>query len=391
MALSVTPDVPEERSACSTRVPRRASTARINQQMKMALDKVAFLPFGLLIDKWRWDVFSGKVAPADYNAAGGRSARSTRASRRRSRAPSDDFDPGAKYHVAASTPYVALLPRAHLPVPVPPRALQGGGLHGAARPVLDLRQQGGRARSSWRCSRWARASPGRTRWRRVGAGRKADAGADARVLRAAHGVARPTQNKGQTAAGDRPVDLRRDDEDASASRRSTSGTASGRGSSGSRHPRRGDGARAGHPRAAGGRRASSRARATGSTRRRDRRRASATTRPTRARTTSAGTATRSSRAGPSRRPRVFELPRVRDRRAAHACSSPRSTSPFGRHPVLRHAPELEVRRRPRARGAGPRDRRCTSRRSPRTTPSRPSWSATSTPSRRPTRSASCVA
>ena len=35
----------------------------------MALDKVAFLPFGLLIDKWRWDVFSGKTPPADYNAA----------------------------------------------------------------------------------------------------------------------------------------------------------------------------------------------------------------------------------------------------------------------------------------------------------------------------------
>jgi len=43
--------------------------AIINQQMKMALDKIAFLPFGKLIDQWRWGVFSGKIKPADYNKA----------------------------------------------------------------------------------------------------------------------------------------------------------------------------------------------------------------------------------------------------------------------------------------------------------------------------------
>jgi peptidyl-dipeptidase A len=74
--------------------------------MKMALEKIAFLPFGLLIDKWRWDVFSGKVSPADYNAAWwalkaryqGVAPPETRTER--------DFDPGAKFHVASSTPYV---------------------------------------------------------------------------------------------------------------------------------------------------------------------------------------------------------------------------------------------------------------------------------------------
>ncbi|MGO9833802.1 MAG: M2 family metallopeptidase [Polyangiaceae bacterium] len=80
--------------------------ARINQQMKMALEKVAFLPFGLLIDKWRWDVFSGKVAPADYNAAWW-----ALKARYQGVAPPEprterDFDPGAKFHVASSTPYV---------------------------------------------------------------------------------------------------------------------------------------------------------------------------------------------------------------------------------------------------------------------------------------------
>ncbi len=74
--------------------------------MKMALEKVAFLPFGLLIDKWRWDVFSGKVPPADYDAAWWRlKERYQGVSAPVPRGP-DDFDPGAKFHVASSTPYV---------------------------------------------------------------------------------------------------------------------------------------------------------------------------------------------------------------------------------------------------------------------------------------------
>jgi peptidyl-dipeptidase A len=80
--------------------------ARINQQVKMALEKVAFLPFGLLIDKWRWEVFSGKVSPDDYNAAWwALKARYQGVAPPQPRTESD-FDPGAKFHVAASTPYV---------------------------------------------------------------------------------------------------------------------------------------------------------------------------------------------------------------------------------------------------------------------------------------------
>jgi len=74
--------------------------------LRMALDKIAFLPFGLMVDRWRWDVLSGETTPAEYNAAwtadmlryqglvppGG--AR-----------PADAFDPGAKYHVPANVPY----------------------------------------------------------------------------------------------------------------------------------------------------------------------------------------------------------------------------------------------------------------------------------------------
>ena len=80
--------------------------ALINQQMKDALDKVAFLPFGKLIDQWRWDVFSGKI-PArqlERRLVGHPSAR-TRGLRRRCARTEADFDPGAKYHVPANVPY----------------------------------------------------------------------------------------------------------------------------------------------------------------------------------------------------------------------------------------------------------------------------------------------
>jgi peptidyl-dipeptidase A len=73
--------------------------------MQMALDKVAFLPFGLLVDQWRWKVFSGEVPPARYNAAWWElreKYQGVRAPQARSEA---DFDAGAKYHVPANVPY----------------------------------------------------------------------------------------------------------------------------------------------------------------------------------------------------------------------------------------------------------------------------------------------
>lgn len=77
----------------------------INLQLKDALEKVAFLPFGLLVDQWRWDVFSGKVKPADYN----KSWWAMRTKYQGVAAPvartEQDFDAGAKYHVPANVPY----------------------------------------------------------------------------------------------------------------------------------------------------------------------------------------------------------------------------------------------------------------------------------------------
>jgi peptidyl-dipeptidase A len=79
--------------------------ALINQQMRDALDKVAFLPFGKLIDQWRWDVFSGKTTPAQYNEAWWQLRRKYQGVDAPAPRPVDAFDPGAKYHVPANVPY----------------------------------------------------------------------------------------------------------------------------------------------------------------------------------------------------------------------------------------------------------------------------------------------
>jgi peptidyl-dipeptidase A len=73
--------------------------------MKMALDKVAFLPFGLLVDQWRWKVFAGEVRPEAYNKAWWDLKRTYQGVAPPSARSESDFDPGAKYHVPANTPY----------------------------------------------------------------------------------------------------------------------------------------------------------------------------------------------------------------------------------------------------------------------------------------------
>ncbi len=73
--------------------------------LRLALDKVAFLPFGLLIDEWRWKVFSAEVTPADYNAAWWRLKLERQGVAPPVPRSEADFDPGAKYHVPANVPY----------------------------------------------------------------------------------------------------------------------------------------------------------------------------------------------------------------------------------------------------------------------------------------------
>lgn len=73
--------------------------------LKRALDKIAFLPFGLLIDQWRWKVFSGEIPPERYNQAWWELRRKYQGIDAPVARSEQDFDPGAKYHVPANVPY----------------------------------------------------------------------------------------------------------------------------------------------------------------------------------------------------------------------------------------------------------------------------------------------
>jgi len=79
--------------------------AVVNRQMQQALDSIAFLPFGKLIDEWRWAVFSGEVAPEDYNKSWWEMRTRYQGIVPPVERSEADFDPGAKYHVPANVSY----------------------------------------------------------------------------------------------------------------------------------------------------------------------------------------------------------------------------------------------------------------------------------------------
>lgn len=102
IALSITPNYLKQIGLLED-VPDASKD--IGLLLKQALDKIAFLPFGLMIDQWRWKVFSGEITPAQYNQAWWE----LREKYQGVKAPTDrseaDFDPGAKYHVPGNVPY----------------------------------------------------------------------------------------------------------------------------------------------------------------------------------------------------------------------------------------------------------------------------------------------
>ena len=73
--------------------------------LRQAMDKVAFLPFGLLVDKWRWGVFDGSITPANYNQAWVDLKRQYQGITPPVARSEADFDPGAKFHIPGNTPY----------------------------------------------------------------------------------------------------------------------------------------------------------------------------------------------------------------------------------------------------------------------------------------------
>ncbi|MEE8117363.1 MAG: M2 family metallopeptidase, partial [Gemmatimonadales bacterium] len=102
IALSITPEYLAE-VGLLRRVP--PADRDVGLLLRLALDKVAFLPFGLMVDQWRWKVFSGEIGPEEYNKGWWdlrTEYQGIRAPVSRSEA---DFDPGAKYHIPANTSY----------------------------------------------------------------------------------------------------------------------------------------------------------------------------------------------------------------------------------------------------------------------------------------------
>lgn len=102
IALSITPKYLEQIGLID-KAPE--SNSDLGMLMKMALERVAFLPFGLMIDQWRWKVFNGEISVEDYNKGWWQLRNHYQGVKAPIARAADAFDPGAKYHIPAGTPY----------------------------------------------------------------------------------------------------------------------------------------------------------------------------------------------------------------------------------------------------------------------------------------------
>ncbi len=102
IALSVTPEYLMKIGLIEKQPPVAADIALL---LREALNKVAFLPFGLVIDKWRWEVFAGQVGPEEYNQRWWSLRQEYQGIAPPAARGAEAFDAGAKYHVAANVPY----------------------------------------------------------------------------------------------------------------------------------------------------------------------------------------------------------------------------------------------------------------------------------------------
>ncbi|GGQ06628.1 M2 family metallopeptidase [Shewanella litoralis] len=102
IALSITPKYLQQIGLLDT-VPDASKD--IGLLLKQALDKIAFMPFGLMIDQWRWQVFNGTIKPEQYNQAWWDLREKYQGVKAPVARTEADFDPGAKYHVPGNVPY----------------------------------------------------------------------------------------------------------------------------------------------------------------------------------------------------------------------------------------------------------------------------------------------
>jgi peptidyl-dipeptidase A len=102
LALSVTPEYLVKIGLLDT---APAATGDIGLLMRAALVRLAFLPFGLLVDQWRWQVFDGTITPASYTQAWWDLKLKYQGVAPAEPRGEEFFDPGAKYHIPGNTPY----------------------------------------------------------------------------------------------------------------------------------------------------------------------------------------------------------------------------------------------------------------------------------------------
>jgi peptidyl-dipeptidase A len=102
IALAITPPYLKQLGLIEQEPPAEAD---IPLQLRTALDKIAFLPFALALDTWRWQVFSGEIKPADYNKAWWALREKYQGVAPPVERSEADFDPGAKNHIPANVPY----------------------------------------------------------------------------------------------------------------------------------------------------------------------------------------------------------------------------------------------------------------------------------------------
>lgn len=104
VALSITPEYLVQIGLLDrAQVP--SADKDIGLLLRQAMDKVAFLPFGLLIDKWRWAVFDGSIPASGYQAGWDKLRRDYQGVVAPVARDETRFDPGAKYHIPGNVPY----------------------------------------------------------------------------------------------------------------------------------------------------------------------------------------------------------------------------------------------------------------------------------------------
>lgn len=104
VALSITPEYLVQIGLLDrSKVP--SADKDVGLLLRQAMDKVAFLPFGLLVDKWRWGVFSGQIKPGAYNKAWNDLRLKYQGIVPPGPRDEMQFDAAAKYHIPGNTPY----------------------------------------------------------------------------------------------------------------------------------------------------------------------------------------------------------------------------------------------------------------------------------------------